>query len=330
MGSANPPSGQAAQAYFSLMDKLLQPPTSPTPGVAPFALRALRAAREDGWRGCRAGVPFLTVGLEGSGHHMLEGMDRSLCGGVSMRVAYQEAARRRRGLDAHGPHARLDADGATASEVARSNASAPLLSSPKRHVHGCGGQRSLPFAGAWRRNASVGDVDGLSVDVLRLLPSPLKFVLLLRDPVDSVASAMSRFWHCSRWRSDTPSREMGMALSSLLRMAEVADFLGSDEASRLFGEPAAVGAGAHMPCTLVLSYEMLTRYPRLHAAPLAAFLGISPSDPRLASFLASIKVRSAASGAGGDGGDGDGGGGGGGGDTCRRDGSTTSRTSGPP
>ena len=50
---------------------------------------------------------------------------------------------------------------------------------------------------------------------------------------------------------------------------------------------------AGLPCrsTLILSYELLTTLPHVHAAPLAAFLGVNSSHPYVADLLRNIYRR---------------------------------------
>ena len=59
--------------YFSIARTIWPPTTS--------AGRCLRVQEAEGWAAKGASSSFKTAGVEGVGHHWLEGLDRSLCGG---------------------------------------------------------------------------------------------------------------------------------------------------------------------------------------------------------------------------------------------------------
>ena len=173
------------------------------------------------------GSNFFTVGLEGSGHHLFETLDKSLCGGKP-----------------------------------------------------CGGQESYsvcgigcaPFVNAslsWRVTPSATPIfpDAMGVKVAREYgdrQGVVKYIVLVRDPVDAFTSAARRFWQPN-------------VVGSLQREFEVLNASMAVMDSQV----------QRLPCarTLFLGFEMISRYGPLIAPTLAAFLGVNARDERLANFL---------------------------------------------
>eukprot|EP00966_Prymnesium_polylepis_P046228 1070650-Prymnesium_polylepis.1 len=179
--------------YFQLMDAYL--------GEGEAASRlgtCLAVAKRTMWRSCPPLVRFTAIGVEGSGHHVLERMDTSLCGGGN-----------------------------------------PAF-------HTCGGQYSFPSGLPWRQNA---DQAPLMPNCTNSFVRPYsKHVVLLRDPIDTAASALRRFWEYSS--NDTFSREMEVHKAAWCAMSSCVE---------------------QLPCEtmLILSYELLVAFPSAHIGPLA-------------------------------------------------------------
>ena len=109
-------------------------------------------------------------------------------------------------------------------------------------------------------------------------------MVLVRPPADAFVSALRRFW-LPRVDANAagpvssahrPPHTMLVKLEMLV--------LATVELARHV---------AALPCdsTLFLSYELLTRYPHEHVAPLAALLRVRESDPRLVHFLLGDAAR---------------------------------------
>ena len=181
----------------------------------------------------RTAANFMTVGLEGAGHHLLEQLDRSLCGD----------------------------DGKVCGHA--------------WSFSYCGTCRDKPSI-AWRRVASAKPY----FPKLPAARDAHRYVVIVRSPVEAFISALRRFWRPSVAPHDTLTRELSVFESSMRAMND---------------------AVSQLPCdgsTLFLAYELLTRFPEAHRAPLAAFLGVKPSDARLTHFLQGLSVRGGASPAG--------------------------------
>ena len=95
----------------------------------------------------------------------------------------------------------------------------------------------------------------------------VKYLVLLRDPVDTVTSALSRFWDCAASPPDTLQRELWGATEAMRAMNAFVAHLRPED------------------CTLVVSHAQVVRSPQSHAPPLAAFLGVEEADPALQTFL---------------------------------------------
>ena len=222
-------------------------------GSGSRAATCLNEVRQHGWS-VEAKGAFVSLGLEGSGHHLVEQLSPSLCGHQHNR----------------------------------------------QYGYGCGGQYSYPFCGtcrwqssiAWRINvtATVYNPDLASLAHTRRpyssptafpsfvgmkLKPPGKFVVLVRDPVDTLSSALRRYWNAT-YEADTLDRELTVFDESLHELSAQVDAL---------------------PCsrTFFLAYELLTRFPQEHAAALAAFLSVPATDALLQRFVTeTIKPRDAA------------------------------------
>ena len=193
------------------------------------------------------------LGLEGSGHHALSLLDPSLCGGQRC-----------------------------------GSFSDPSMKTPRYFsFSSCGtgmcAQMELNQKHAWRIHA---DATPLYPTIAQSRAAPRR-VVLVRPPADAFVSALRRFWlprvdANARHRPGLirPSRPPHTMLVKELEMLVLATV----ELARHV---------AALPCdsTLFLSYELLTRYPHEHVAPLAALLRVRESDPRLVHFLLGDAAR---------------------------------------
>ena len=115
-----------------------------------------------------------------------------------------------------------------------------------------------------------------------------KTLVVVGDSAEALTATLDRSWMCAEEQEgcaacgggggdDTLAREMAVAVEAARAMARYLALL----------EPAS--------CTLVLSLELLLRFPSLHVAPLAAFLGVAPSDARLHRVLFAAAAARASS-----------------------------------
>lgn len=148
---------------------------------------------------------------------------------------------------------------------------AGLASNRTSSIASCGGLASFPYRSSWRHQNSP----TLSTQMgLRGRPSPnVKYLVLLRDPVDAVTSALSRFWNCAASPPDTLQRELWASIEAMRAMNAFVSQIRPED------------------CTIVVSHELLVSSPQSHARSLAAFLGVDEADPALQTFL-SHAVRS--------------------------------------
>lgn len=103
-----------------------------------------------------------------------------------------------------------------------------------------------------------------------------KFMILLRDPVDSFSSALNRFWSPNNYSVDTLAQELDEFRKAVLAMHR--------EIMRI-------------PCAkrLYLPFEWLTHHTKEATNIMAAFLGVSPDDANLLAWASHINQRSHAS-----------------------------------
>ena len=127
--------------------------------------------------------PFWTIGVEGSGHHLIEAMHPILCNGRGFR-----------------------------------NGSTVAVRGLKR----CGGQSSFPSGSAWRQRAIISpDSKQKSCASLLAGGADSKFIFVLRDPVDATISTLGRFWNHKEMRSnDTLIKELAAARMGWRHVAE--------------------------------------------------------------------------------------------------------------
>jgi hypothetical protein len=103
------------------------------------------------------------------------------------------------------------------------------------------------------------------------------YVVVLRDPVQSFASYVRRFWPGCKGKP----RPGTLSLDEELRLVD-------HSAAQL---DAFV---SNLPCerTLFLSYDLLTRLPwEQHAAALARFVGLEASSPAIRTFFSKVHAR---------------------------------------
>lgn len=135
---------------------------------------------------------------------------------------------------------------------------------------GAGGRWSFPGGSknSWR---DTGEPGGNPRRV-----NPYKnYLILTRDPVDSLSSALNRFWHYSRSRIDTLDTELGQLRLSLHAMN---DFISRIPCERRF----------------YLPYEFLVKEPHKSKHILAHFLGVNVTHPLFDQWVRT-KLRSSAS-----------------------------------
>ena len=137
--------------------------------------------------------------------------------------------------------------------------------SPRR----CGGQMSFPSGRKWRTSATISP-SSKQKSCASLLAGrvDMKFIFLLRDPVDATISTLGRFWNgkeLARSCNHTIIKELAAARMGWRHSAECLRAL---------------------PCerSLILSYELLGLFPQAHAARLVGFFCLL-SKPRLAPAL---------------------------------------------
>jgi len=145
---------------------------------------------------------FLTIGLEGSGHHLVEMMNRSLCGEHYL-TAYEQTMERKKRLDSRGYY--------------RVPCFAP---------HTCGQEEAFSMCGNWRF---------LGPDAAPIYPNPRiyrstfsKFVVLVRNPVDAFVSAIRRFYVPNFAEADTLGLEVQMWAEALIELQKQVEELPCD------------------------------------------------------------------------------------------------------
>ena len=135
----------------------------------------------------------------------------------------------------------------------------------------CGGQMSFPSGGAWRKSATISPSSKQKSCASAFAGrADMKFIFLLRDPVDATISTLGRFWKHKRRRNDTLIKELAAARMGWRHVVECLRAL---------------------PCerSLIVSYELLGLFPHTYAARLAAFLGTSPTDEHMLGWLRSVR-----------------------------------------
>lgn len=138
---------------------------------------------------------------------------------------------------------------------------------------GCGGQESFPKGFVWRSRGAEPLEMPQCHNIEQAAP---KYLVLLRDPVDTATSALGRFWDVEQHTVDNLARELRAHEQALCAMSKCSQSL---------------------PCerTLFLAYELLISFPEAHRLPLSRFLGVAASDPRLQTFLDIIRTPNAVS-----------------------------------
>ena len=157
----------------------------------------------------------------------------------------------------------------------------------------CGNQDSYPFGMGWRLGEEPVTV---SESMRRPISSgrtrqPLhKVLVLMRDMVDSTASALHRFWGK---QSKITCKRKGLKFPCFSLHPE--DSLQAELDARI---QAAMAMNADLNnlkvedgCSLVINYDLLLRYPALHAMPLARFLGVDPDNGHIRTFLTETITR---------------------------------------
>ena len=121
----------------------------------------------------------------------------------------------------------------------------------------------MPFGSEWRKH----DQTNPAIASCPTFTNASKTLVLLRDPVDTMASTLSRFWRPSR--VDTLMGELVAHLLGWRRFAECLKVLRCDS-------------------SLILSYELLSIFPDDHLSRIASFIGTAPTDARLIEWLGRI------------------------------------------
>lgn len=152
---------------------------------------------------------FMTVGLEGSGHHMLMNLPKHVTGGAD------------------------------------------------------GGKKSYPNGFDWRVSVNGSSRFG---DLGKYIRRGRKFLILIRDPVDTWTSALTRFWRPYQWELDTLTRERDEL--------ELAMHVMNSELKRV-------------PCkvSLYTSYELLVHHSNDLLPVIAHFFGVSVTNRSLHSWF---------------------------------------------
>mmetsp|Transcript_13160 Transcript_13160/g.19697 ORF Transcript_13160/g.19697 Transcript_13160/m.19697 type:complete len:673 (+) Transcript_13160:264-2282(+) len=182
-------------------------------------LQCLATQERKGWS-FPSKTHFLTVGLEGCGHHLITQL--------SPRIAGEESGK-------------------------------------MNSFSTCGScnLKKYPLAKGynWRLNASAKAANPI------LDMTVPKFLVLVRDPIDTFSSALNRFFI----ENDVDS--LDKELDNLLKSMSIM----SQQINRI-------------PCDrkLYMSYEWLTRHPDLARLPMAAFLGVETNDPDLEAWFVGI------------------------------------------
>lgn len=147
--------------------------------------------------------PFLIVGLEGSGHHLINRLSPEIAGDES------------------------------------------------------GGRYSFPEGKVWRDKDEIPEYP-------KKVSEDLKHLILLRDPVDALTSALNRFWHYPKSNLDTLNHEINQLFYAFEMMENYVD---------------------QIPCRR----RFYIPFEKLNADDLAAFLGVEPRDERLLTWSALVE-----------------------------------------
>uniref|UniRef100_A0A7S4FA32 Sulfotransferase domain-containing protein n=1 Tax=Chrysotila carterae TaxID=13221 RepID=A0A7S4FA32_CHRCT len=132
---------------------------------------------------------------------------------------------------------------------------------------GCSGSGSFPSFGNWRRGHNIPPTKFMT-PCSTILRQYDKYMVILRDPVDTFSSTLRRFWKL-RHETDTLLGELQ------------AHYEGWKHLSACVRQ---------LPCdrTIFISYELLTSFPDTHASALSTFLGVHAADPKLRAWLQSL------------------------------------------
>lgn len=194
----------------------------------------------------------MTLGVEGTGHHMIETISPTMCKSCPQSVCIGKAQ-------------------------------------PRTSLSLCGGRASFP-ASHWHHKHMNHDellqLDRKLCDRLLGLNSAsgrrAKFLVLLRDPLETLKSYLRRFWNGTHVPSG-PGLKLAPDPDMLLVEHYRLGWVHFDKCVR------------RVPCehSLFLSYELLTAYPSWHMPPLAAFFGVPPHNPELRSWLGRLRPSGA-------------------------------------
>mmetsp|Transcript_6642 Transcript_6642/g.15402 ORF Transcript_6642/g.15402 Transcript_6642/m.15402 type:complete len:388 (-) Transcript_6642:204-1367(-) len=180
---------------------------------------------------------LISVGVEGSGHHLVEGINYSLCHSVPDRKGRSR----------------------------------------------CGLQQSFPSGWRWRASANVLPAEAMPVDCTPPPPAGVTFLVLLRDPVDTFASAMGRHFQRAGQRPTELSSGSPAVNDTFAKELE-AHYEGWRRVSRCVQT---------IPCnrTWFLSYELLVKFPQAHAPTLAALFAVGEDNPHIQRFVNALERR---------------------------------------
>lgn len=99
-----------------------------------------------------------------------------------------------------------------------------------------------------------------------------KFLVLLRDPVDSFHSALRRFWHPEQWPTDTFDKELDELNKSMALMERRLRWISCAK-------------------TVFISYELLTHFPDAHVHLFANLLKVNPDHKALQRWFNRLRKR---------------------------------------
>jgi len=195
---------------------------------------SLRSTHAQNWSVCTARAHFSLLGVEGAGHHVVWGSGQPPALALPL-CSGGEVHFRRPG-------------------------------SSRGDDYACGSTPgSLPRGDSWRASPSSplfskNDEYNLGLG---------KAIVMLRDPVDTLSSALGRFWVPEH--GETLDRELEAAEASYAKLQEL------------------ITARSPSRCRLVIVYELLTRYPEAYRKPMARFLGVREDNPAVGRWLDGIR-----------------------------------------
>ena len=229
----------ADKQYFELMGQLL------SGNNGSQLAQCLKQQQHTGWE--TRDSTFLTVGIEGSGHHLI-----SLIKASSF-PAHEGNTSNWQPCNAHDEQGLGCQFSFPCGRWAHTGVSRP---------------DTWPEPELWTKE--TGACPTLAeLTKLGKVPADSNYVVMLRDPISSFTSSLARFWD-------------GCGDTSFDRLT-LADDMAEHEQSAAEMDEFVRG----LPCdrTLILSYEMLLQFPEMHRASLAAFLNVQPGSAAIEDFF---------------------------------------------